>query len=629
MVETRKKPNFPKKFCVLKFALAFLLYVSLALTCSAQSVEFDPDHERQVKVLGSAKDSLYQQLLDQYDRYILAHPADANARLERCRFIQYAYFDENAEYNPKFEEAETCARELLAAFPDDPRVLLYPVEFLYGDSLSNYLTRLEEVSENEPGWQKYRGEIFEQLANHYQYQDGESDKVIRYAEKAQEFNDTLDLSLMLAKAYLEVSNKKRAVEVLLQHLDTADETWTLNRKGKMLAELGEASKAIEIFRVVAAKDSLIENSSDLAKAMIENGLIAEARQYLAIARDKAGLWYVDHQLYQLLQYDLKYGQADSARVTYRKLTDSHFFNDPIGILRIRMIAKSPFMGWTFGDIGRVALLFVLLLGIALAPYLWVLPIHYIGNYLKQDGRLEDNAPFRWTLRHFWLACSLWLVCDVLAIVVFDYSSLISLFNDKFDAVVHEPISQQTANITLFFTCTVMLYTLAMVRRVNFGEVIEQLRTSTSLIWKGIGLALVLRVGMGFYYAVLRAFGIDLKEQAATLVSVTDEVVSVNQFYHPLLGFFIVAIIVPLYEEVLFRGIFLSACQRNMKFIIANGLQAVVFALLHEDWRLLPFFIAFGMLAGHATQKSGRLITGIAMHMTNNALVFAAMLVTRS
>jgi membrane protease YdiL (CAAX protease family) len=83
------------------------------------------------------------------------------------------------------------------------------------------------------------------------------------------------------------------------------------------------------------------------------------------------------------------------------------------------------------------------------------------------------------------------------------------------------------------------------------------------------------------------------------------------------------LLVPFYEEILFRGIFLSACERNMRFMYANILQSIVFALVHQNLKLFVFYFAFGMIAGYYRQKSQGLIIGTSMHMMNNLLAFAA------
>ena len=147
------------------------------------------------------------------------------------------------------------------------------------------------------------------------------------------------------------------------------------------------------------------------------------------------------------------------------------------------------------------------------------------------------------------------------------------------------------------------------------------------ILSGVGLAFLLRLGLGLYHEMLQDFGVSYTS-SGVIASVVDNIVSVNQYYNPYLGFFFVVLLVPFYEEILFRGIFLSACQRNMKFALANSLQSLVFALVHNDLKLIPFYFAFGMVAGFFRQKTQSLTIGTSMHMTNNLIAFVFLLVTR-
>jgi membrane protease YdiL (CAAX protease family) len=66
----------------------------------------------------------------------------------------------------------------------------------------------------------------------------------------------------------------------------------------------------------------------------------------------------------------------------------------------------------------------------------------------------------------------------------------------------------------------------------------------------------------------------------------------------------------------------------MSLWFANLLQASVFALAHQSLVYFPFYLAFGLVAGHFTRKSGSLITSTSMHMMNNAIAFFYLLSVR-
>ncbi|WP_178376984.1 type II CAAX endopeptidase family protein [Chryseolinea serpens] len=610
-----------------------LFFVLTAVACRhavAQSSPFTIDHTQHLDRLGNAKDSLYQSILDQYKDFIWRNPKDPNARLERCRFIQTAYYDDYEEYNPNEEAAEECARELLNVFPKDPDVLLYASEFLYGDTAIAYLKKLTLAVEYDPVLWKTNGwKVYNQLAEQYANTDAHRE-ALRYATRAVASNDTLDLSLLQARAYKGIKQIDSAIAVLASHLDSTDVGWVLNQKGRMLLELGAPARAIEAFNLAARDTATHQDLAALAQAMIDNGLHEEARAYL-LKDYKQNQWKTTQRAQKLLEYDLAHGTADSAAFSYKRFTDEKFMNDPLGVYRLELFVRSPGAGWSWADAGRVILLICTIALAFIVPYLWVLPIHYIGAIRRARGKLIPETSFHWGLRHFWVACSMLLVCDLLSILLFDYPGFLSNFSEEIAASQTNPINKASADMMLFFSTTSFVYTVALIDPEDIRMFFSHLRYNAGLIRRqfglGIALAFLLRIGLAFYQALLGAFHINLAEEVSTVMasSVVDNIVSINQFYNPVLGFMFVVLLVPFYEEVLFRGIFLSACQRNIPFLWANIAQSLTFALLHQKLVLIPFYFAFGMVAGHFARKTQSLTAGVALHVTNNFLAFLAIL----
>ncbi len=580
------------------------------------------DHRQYLKQLGTAKDSLYREILSRYDGHIAAYPNDFHAQLERCRLINSAYYDAYEEYNPKSEEAESCARNLVTSFPDEPEAVLFHLDFLYGDSLRIQLEDVEETMHESSKWEKYRWEIYSRLATHYKYYSEDHSDVIRNGLSAMSENDTLDLSLMIAESYQALSKVDEAVEILRANLDSTDQSWTLNSKGSKLLELGQPSDAIRVFRWVTAKDEDLESSGALAQALIDNGLAEEARPYLLKEVVNSGEWNREKTVVALLEYDLAYGTADSARVNYRKLTDDAFTNDTFGIYRLRLLGKAPLAGWTFGDMGRLALLALLLVIILIVPYMWVLPLYYIGDVRRSRGWLPGDATFQWHLGHLWAVSSLWLASDAITLLIFDYQSALNIFGDTNQD--GGAITRATASANLLFMIGLATGAVALIRKADASRLINDIKENPRLIWQGIGLTFMVRFALGIYSLIMKGMGVDMTTFAPTTAA-TDAVVSINTFFSPALSFLFVVLLVPIYEELFFRGIILSSVQQSMRFVAANCLQSAVFALVHQSLVLFPFYFTFGMVAGYVTKRTGSLATGISMHMTNNLIAWLVIL----
>jgi len=606
--------------------LAVLAFVLLAISGTAQQQYFEKDHTHNVSILGKAKDSLYQQILTGYTTYLLENSTEVKAHLEKCRFIQEAYYDEYEDYNPNAEAAEACAQELVENFPNDPEVLIYANEFIYGDSSIAYLNQLIHKIENDTeAWRHYSWQVYELQARNYQFNDDNDTEVIRYARLATEQNDTLDISVLMATAYKNLNQKENAIDILINHLDSTDDAWVLNQKGRLLLELGASEKALDAFRLASRDSSGYEDLNSLAQAMIDNGLVQEARDFL-LKDYKQTTWNQIKPLHRLLEYDLRYATPDSAALTYDRFVDDNFWNDAFGIYRLRLFFKHPLHALSLADLGRFALFILVLLLILIIPYLWILPIHYFGWWQKSRGKVFPPSSFHWSLKHFWIACSLWFLCEWIATLLINYPGILSWMNDSLAPDDIESISKPTADFLLLFSFGSLLYTLALLKREDVKQFFTSIKNNGRQILAGVGLALLLRFALGIYLQLLKVFNITIDTTATT--SVIDSIVAINQFYNPYLGFIIVVLIVPFYEEVLFRGIFLSACERNMKFIFANILQASVFALLHDNLQLFPFYFAFGMVTGYYRQKTQGLLTGTSLHITNNLIAFIAISMLR-
>ncbi len=115
------------------------------------------------------------------------------------------------------------------------------------------------------------------------------------------------------------------------------------------------------------------------------------------------------------------------------------------------------------------------------------------------------------------------------------------------------------------------------------------------------------------------------ENVAAQGSVTDQMIAaVYGEYGAIALFGVVAIVAPLAEEVLFRGVILAGITRHLPFAWANVVQAALFAAFHERVWLMPFYFAVGVAAGWLTQSSGSLRAALLLHALNNAVACAGL-----
>ena len=583
-----------------------------------------------LKMLEGSKDSLYQQILAGYEAYLAVKPNDYRTLLEQCKLIDQAFYDSYEEYNPREEEAAACRKKLLKRFPNQLEVILYQADYQWGDSLYSAMQRAISLN----GFGELRSDtdlmwmVHEKLATHRSYDD-EYLKVIAHGTEAMKLNDTLDLSRIVAESHYQLGQNEEALAVLLKYKDQETSGWELSEKGKLLLQMEEPEQAMDLFeRALADTANAWFDKTFLARTFLENGRPSEARTYFL--NEAEGPYAGVQARIDLFLFDLEHSSADSLKKSYELLVDDNFWHDPFGKFRWRMFAAAPGLSWSFDDILRV-FSFLLLLGFCiLLPYLWVLPVYALGHRLRSKGRLYEPLDNRWGLKQFWLLSSALLLAEILATYFYGYQSFVIEYNATYleeDLIVSEA---ELANSDLLFMTLLMVSTFAFLR-------ISDIKTFWGEKWsmsKSIGYAFLavfcLRLLAGIISAVQQSMD-ELRALAEPgfiepyLLSVVESIQAVNSHYGILLGFLTTVILVPIYEEYIFRGVFLSAMQRNIGFFWANLIQAVFFAMVHEDWSLFIFYVAFGMAAGYLRKSSGSMSASIIMHMLNNLIAFLAIL----
>jgi hypothetical protein len=78
---------------------------------------------------------------------------------------------------------------------------------------------------------------------------------------------------------------------------------------------------------------------------------------------------------------------------------------------------------------------------------------------------------------------------------------------------------------------------------------------------------------------------------------------------------------PLFEELVFRGLFFATLRRRFGFALSSALSAAIFALAH-GYGLLGFasVIFSGLLWAWVYEKTGSLLPGMVAHALNNLMV---------
>lgn len=89
------------------------------------------------------------------------------------------------------------------------------------------------------------------------------------------------------------------------------------------------------------------------------------------------------------------------------------------------------------------------------------------------------------------------------------------------------------------------------------------------------------------------------------------------------GYFIIGLLAPLCEEIVFRGAILRSllCSTRLSPWMAIGISALLFALVHLNPAQMPHAFVIGILLGWMYWRTGSILPGMAYHWANNSVAY--------
>lgn len=83
---------------------------------------------------------------------------------------------------------------------------------------------------------------------------------------------------------------------------------------------------------------------------------------------------------------------------------------------------------------------------------------------------------------------------------------------------------------------------------------------------------------------------------------------------------LVSLLVPFIEEIIFRGLLFGWLRKRFGFALAAPIVALLFAVAHQVWLLVPVLFFMGMVLAAITERSGSLWPAIILHGTFNGVL---------
>jgi membrane protease YdiL (CAAX protease family) len=577
-----------------------------------------------IKDLENSSKNLFKEYLKTYDDYLKRHPTDITIQIEKCKFLQSAQYNEEEESNPNQEAADSCCAALIKAYPNNPEVLIFQTTYKWGDELKKvFPTALSSIERNPKAWSdKNMGILYKSMSDQ-SFADEEFKQAYLYMEEAISKDAVYKSTIEYANILLKMKNDKEALKVLLSIKDTTELTWKLTQKADMLMELKAYQKALELYNKISKIDSSYNNNENIANILEKVGQIDLARKCLV--SDTATNWQKETSIRNLLIHDLKYENGAKCIDSYNKYRDLGFSNDPLGIYRLKVFFSHPVQPWTFRDVLAILFFIIVILLLALIPSIWILPVYFIGhkwNFLSRAKPFESD----WGLKSFWFISFGLLFASFITFFV-EPELVNSIFNSS--NYVAELNQEKSGLSIVIFTLTFALFGLATLYKINLKVLLSSEWSIKKSIFMSLWIMLVFKIISAIYVRIgVNLFDVSIDNLASIpqlFLTSRQDIESLIAFSGKGIAFLLICLLVPLYEEIIFRGVILGSCQRYTNFNIANFIQATLFATIHMNLFLFPVFLLFGIITGILRKKSDGLLGGIVFHILNNILAISLLL----
>lgn len=582
------------------------------------------DHIHFLERIKHSSDNIYKECIKEYDLYLEKFPDDVSVLIEKCKFIQYAQYDEDEYINPNQDAFDSCSADLILRFPSHPEVFIFQTTFFWGDEKMEVFKNAEKSIEDNPEkWSKsILAELYEVMANYY-YTENEYNKAFFYMDKAISNDKQYQYSLEFARILLGLKRNEEALSVLIAIPDTTKNVWQLVQKADMLLELKEFSNALKIYKLVEQLDSTYINNVDFASTLEGFGEYELARAYLTA--DTSSIYGKKEALIRLLHHDIKYQDGSKSIASYNALRDLGYLSDPFSLYRLKLFFSHPTQPWKFRDLLGILSLLALLAILIIIPYIWILPIYFLGKrykLLSPNNAYESN----WTLKAFWFVSIGYLLASLFVCLI-DPAELYS----KFDDFYYEGISVENLGFqVLVFIIIMALFGLLAMYRVNPQILLSNTWSIGKSILTGVVIFILFKLFSGFYILFgTKVFEVSIDDIAnfpKILLSSRQDIEALISTFSKSSSLLLIGFLVPIYEEIIFRGVILDSCQRYINFNAANIFQSLLFAAVHGSLFLFPLFFLFGILAGVARKKSGGLLPCIVFHILNNVIAILVIIV---
>ena len=586
--------------------------LEVAETSAAAEFDFSSgSDQRLIESMSHAQGERYRRIVVGYRAACAMRPDDADLALAWVRFVEHFADAEDVVIESAATDLESARNYLESRFPHAPGTVLFVLDRTYGDE---FKTKVAAYAARVARWPARDASKFHLLQAQHGNLVTNPAAVRGHAETSFRLHPTPEAGILVARASLASDRQSRAREVLQHAAFSHPPVRIEKQRMDLLFDLGEAEAAISVFEKLKTDAPGLVWNKETAVRLAKAGRVAEGRELLA-ARSAQG-WNSAWIARQRFEFELDFGDATEAHRAYGELRGTGFAADPLGRERFALFRRQPAAPWSWTDVSGFLVFAGALLAAAMLPLLFFGPVHHWSLWRQSKGRAAAWSFSPWGLRAACIVAGVACVAETVAVWFFQPHAIRTWFDEGAFRASEATVAVLPAQILVWSVLGVTLVIALALARAwrllgpgawNFGKAIGI----------GFGVGLALRMAITLYVFAVPGIRSELAQISPVTTQLTREVLASLGPWGLIL---VIAVFVPLLEEILFRGVLLGALVKHIPFGAANTLQAVGFAALHENILLAPFFVVFALLAGALTRRSGGLLAAIVLHAVNNGIV---------
>jgi membrane protease YdiL (CAAX protease family) len=569
---------------------------------------------RAAELVATSQHDVYRKVLAAYAQEEQAHAADMSLVKARCEFIgTFADSEDLAWAEDALADYQACQKDLETRFQGDAEASLYVAEHRYGKDALAYVRKLLPVSAYWTTQQQAR--LHGALSRIY---TGTNQPALAAQEALAAVRlDPGSDQLVAALRHLCETGHRDEAEALLAKAPAPSHAWVESQRVRLAADKMSPSAALaELQRAEAAKAQI--DPWLTARIYLQAGESAKAAD--ALGRVKVASAYQSVEQLQL-RLNVAAAQKDgkAASAALQDWLGRTGVSTPMLVAYAGLLAQDPRQLFSAPLMPLALSMLGLLVFLACLPGLLVFPAHYRGTVRARLQKPTSPLFDAIGLQRMWLGLGGFLLAATLVPMLGSGKALQAIAG-------HRPMAGGEEGTILAVQLAILLAGGVFLLPAGW-----RLSRQAWLGDRGLKASLIIVLG----WALLKALVVwalahaghlgELTHDTVHDQSVTTLIAAADHVGGAGLAMLLIAVLVPFYEELLFRGLILGGLSRHLSFGWSNAWQAFLFALAHYDAKHFVFYFVLGLLGGWLVRRTRGLAAPIALHVANNVVACAAVL----